>query len=185
MATIQGRVRKVAERGDRHRRYEALRSAPDQTAQKLAAIEFGGLNALALGSLFGSSSSERDSQVVQSATRVQEVTLLSLHIEGVDRTESNQVFFGVPVPASEKTTLIQYTFDAKLGIDGSQVKIEPTGPESFRVNMPQFLGIGFDNPMFEDLLESNNALSWLTPPGLQTRMINNILSDENRQEHIS
>ncbi len=150
-----------------------------------AAFAFGGLNALALSSLLTSSSNERDSQVVQSVTRVQEVALLSLHIEGVARHESNGEILGVAIPASEKTTLIQYKFDAKLGIDGSQVKIEPTGPESFRVTIPQFIGIGYDDPVFEDPLESNNALSWLAPPAVQTRMINNILSDENKQKYIT
>jgi hypothetical protein len=150
-----------------------------------AAFAFGGLNALALSSLFTSSSNERDSKVVQAVTRVQEVALLSLHIEGVARNESNGEIFGVAVPASEKTTLIQYKFNAKLGIDGSQVKVEPTGPESFRVTIPQFIGIGFDDPVFEDALESSNALSWLTPPAVQTRMINNILSDENKQKFLS
>ena len=150
-----------------------------------AAFAFGGLNALALDSLFSSSSNERDSQVVQAVTRVQEVALLTLHIEGVSRHESNGEIFGVAVPASEKTTLVQYKFNAKLGIDGSQVKIEPTGPESFRVTIPEFVGIGFDDPKFEDPLESNNALSWLTPPTVQARMINNILSDENKQKYIT
>ncbi|MEV8181536.1 hypothetical protein [Specibacter sp. NPDC078692] len=149
-----------------------------------AAFAFGGLNALALSSLFSSSSNERDSQVIQSVTRVQEVALLSLHIEGVDRHESNGEIFGVAIPASEKTTLVQYKIDAKLGIDGSQVKIEPTGPNSFRVTIPQFIGIGFDDPVFEDPLENNNALSWLAAPAVQTRMINNILSDENKQKYI-
>jgi hypothetical protein len=151
----------------------------------VAAFTSGGLNALALKSLFSNSSSERDSQVVRSVTRVQEVALLSLHIEGVTRTESNGEILGVAIPASEKTTLIQYKFNAKLGVDGSQVKIEPTGSKSFRVTIPQFVGIGFDNPVFEDALESNNALGWLTPPAVQTRMVNNILSDENKQEYIS
>ena len=150
-----------------------------------AAFAFGGLNALALSSLFTSSSNERDSQVVQAVTRLQEVALLSLHIEGVARHESNGEILGVAVPASKKTTLIQYKFDAKLGIDGSQVKIEPTGPESFRVTIPEFIGIGFDDPVFEDPLESNDALSWLTPPAVQTHMINNILSDENKQKYIT
>ncbi len=150
-----------------------------------AAFVSGGLNALAPGSLFSSSSDERDSQVVQSVTRIQEVALLSLHIEGVARQENNREIFGVAIPESEKTTLIQYEFDAKLGIDGSQVKIEPAGPESFRVTIPEFVGIGFDDPVFEDPLESNNALSWLAPPAVQTRMINNILSEENKQEYIS
>ena len=150
-----------------------------------AAFAFGGLNALALSSLLTSSSNERDSQVVQAVTRVQEVALLTLHIEGLARHESSGEILGVAVPESTKTTLIQYKFDAKLGIDGSQVKIEPTGPESFRVTIPRFIGIGFDDPVFEDPLESSNALSWLTPPAVQTRMMNNILSDENKQKYIT
>lgn len=150
-----------------------------------AAFAFGGLNALALSSLLTSSSNERDSQVVQSVTSVQEVALLSLHIEGVARHESNGEILGVAVPESTKTTLIQYKFDAKLGIDGSQVKIEPTGPDSFRMTIPEFIGIGFDEPVFEDPLESNDALGWLTTPTVQTRMINNILSDDNKQKYIT
>ena len=150
-----------------------------------AAFASGGLNALALKALFSSSSSERDSQVVQAVTRVQEVALLSLHIEGVARHESNGEILGVAVPESNKTTLIQYKFDAKLGIDGSHVKIEPTGPESFRVTIPKFIGIGFDDPEFEEPLESNKALSWLAAPAVQTRMMNNVLSDENKQKYIS
>ncbi|WP_051421460.1 hypothetical protein [Paenarthrobacter nicotinovorans] len=150
-----------------------------------ASFASGGLNVLALKSLFTSSSNERDSQVVQAVTRVQEVALLTLHIEGVARHESNGEIFGVAVPASEKTTLLQYKFDAKLGIDGTQVKIEPSGPTSYLVTVPKFIGIGFEDPAFEDPLESSNALSWLTPPAVQTRMINNILSDENKQEYIT
>lgn len=115
-----------------------------------AAFVSGGLNALALGSLFTSNSNERDSQVVQAVTRVQEVALLRLHIEGVARQESNGEILGMAVPASEKMTLLQYKFDAKLGIEGSQVKIEPNGAESFRVTIPKFIGIGFDDPFFED-----------------------------------
>ncbi|MDM7989921.1 hypothetical protein [Arthrobacter sp. zg-Y877] len=150
-----------------------------------AAFAFGGLKGLALNSLFTSSSNERDSQVVQSVTQMQEVALLSLYIEGIERQESNGEIFGMAIPASEKTTLIQYNFDAKLGIDGSQVKIEPTGAGSFHVTIPEFIGIGFDDPVFEDPLEDNNALGWLAPPAVQTRVITNILSDENKQEYIS
>ena len=111
--------------------------------------------------------------------------MLSLHIEGVTRHESNGEILGVAIPASEKTTLLQYKFDAKFGIDGSQVKIESTGPDSFRVTVPQFIDIGFDDPVFEDALESNNALGFLAAPAVQTRMINNILSDENKQKYIA
>ncbi len=154
-------------------------------AGMVATFALGGLTPPALSSLFTSSSNERDSQVVQAVTNIQEVALLSLYIEGVSTQENNREFFGVAIPASEKTTLIQYKFDAKLGIDGSQVKIESTGPESYRVTIPEFIGIGFADPVFEDALESNNTLSWLAPPAVQTRMINSILSDENKQEYIS
>ena len=150
-----------------------------------AAFAFGGFNTLALGSLFTSSSNERDSQVIQFVTPQQEVALLSLHIQGIERNESNGKILGVVVPASEKTTLIQYEFDAKLGIDGSQVKIEPTGPGAFRVTIPEFISVGFDDPVFEDPIESNNTLSWLAPPAVHTAMINNILSDENKQKYVT
>lgn len=149
------------------------------------AFASGGLNALAIASLLNSSSNERDTQVVQAVERVQEVALVSLHIEGVARHESTGEILGVAVPASEKTTLIQYKFNAKLGLDGSQAKIEKTGPASFRVAIPTFIGIGFDDPVFEDPMESSEALSWLTPSAVQTRMINNILSDENKQKYIA
>lgn len=132
-----------------------------------AAFASGGLNALGLSSLLTSSSNERDTQVIQSVTRVQEVALVSLHIEGVARHESTGEILGVVVPASEKTTLIQYKFNAKLGLDGSKVKIEPTGRDSYRVTIPEFIGIGFDDPAFEDPLESSEALSWLTPSAVQ------------------
>ncbi|TFB71886.1 hypothetical protein E3O06_11535 [Cryobacterium glaciale] len=149
-----------------------------------ASFAFGGLNALALTSMFSSSSTERDSQVVQSVTRVQEVSLLSLHIEGIDTKKANGKILGAVIPESEKTTILQYAFDAKLGIDGSQVKIESTGPESFRVSIPEFIGIGFDDVVFEDALESNKALGWLAPAAVQTEMISSILSDENKQKYI-
>lgn len=151
----------------------------------VAAFASGGLNALALKSLFSSSSSERDSQVVQAVTRVQEVALLRLHIEGIDRHESNGEIFGVAIPASEKTTLLQYKFDAKLGVDGSKVKIERTGPESLRVTIPESKFIGYDSLKFEDPLERGNPLSWLAQPAVQNRMMDNVLSDENKQKYIT
>lgn len=150
-----------------------------------AAFASGGLNALALKSLFSSSTSERDSQVVQAVTRVQEVALLRLHIEGIDRHESNGEIFGVAIPASEKTTLLQYKFDAKLGVDGSKVKIERTGPESLRVIIPESKFIGYDSLKFEDPLERGNPLSWLAEPAVQNRMMDNVLSDENKQKYIT
>lgn len=149
------------------------------------ALAFGGLNATALGSLFTSPTNEHDSQVIRSVTAQQKVALLSLHIEGIARNDKSGAILGVSVPASERTTLIQYSFDAELGIDGSQVEIEPNGTKSFRVKIPEFIGIGFDDPVFEDAIESNEALSWLTPPAVQTRMINNILSDANKQKYIA
>ena len=101
-----------------------------------------------------------------------------------NRQQSREIL-GVDIPASEKTTLIQYEFAAKLGIDSSEAVIEPTGPGSFRVTIPKFIAIGFDDPVFEDPIESSNPLSWLAPPAVQSRMINNILSDKNKQEYIS
>ncbi len=47
-------------------------------------------------------------------------------------------------------------------------KFDKWSPESFRLTIPEFIGIGFDDVEFEDALEINNVLSWLTAPAVQT-----------------
>lgn len=154
-------------------------------AATVAAFGFGGMNALALGPLFGSNTEERNSQLVQSVKQQEEVALVSLGIEGiVDRAESGTVF-GMAIPGTERVTFIRYAFEAKLGIDGGDVDIEQTGENSFTVSIPAFVFIGYDEPSFEVAAENNGVLSWTTP-GIDTlEMVNRILDAEEQRDYLA
>ncbi|MCR2816589.1 hypothetical protein [Microbacterium jiangjiandongii] len=127
-----------------------------------------------------------DSQIYESVHRQEKVALLALSIQGLSRQEADGRILGIPAPASDRTTIIQYAFTAQLGIDGEHVTIEPARDRegSYVVSIPKFIFIGYDDPHFEDAIESNGPLSFLTEEVEETQMINNILSEENQQKYI-
>ncbi|MCR2817305.1 hypothetical protein NQ166_00480 [Microbacterium sp. zg.Y1090] len=127
-----------------------------------------------------------DSQIYQSVQRQEKVALLALSIQGISRQEADGSILGIPAPAGDRTTIIQYAFTAQVGIDGSHATIEAAGDGegSYVVSIPEFIFIGYDDPRFEDAIESNGPLSFLTEEVEVTEMINNILSEENQQTYI-
>lgn len=150
----------------------------------VAATAFGALNVLALGSLFGASSEQRNSQVVRSIERTEEVALLKLGIEGIiDKTNESKIG-DFTIPWSEKTLFLRYSFDAKLGIDGKQVDIEPAGENTYRISIPEFIFIGADNDHVEEAARQNDGLSWTTPEIDGQELRNNILNDEAKAKYI-
>ena len=127
-----------------------------------------------------------DSQIYQSVQRQEKVALLALSIQGLSREEADGSILGIPAPAGDRTTIIQYAFTAQVGIGGSHATIEAAGDGegSYVVSIPEFIFIGYDDPHFEDAIESNGPLSFLTEEVEVTEMINNILSEENQQTYI-
>ena len=69
-----------------------------------------------------SSSEQRDSTVVDAITRVEEVALVSLGIQGITHRSESSTLFGIQVPGSERTSYLQYSFSAKLD---STVELSP------------------------------------------------------------
>lgn len=127
-----------------------------------------------------------DSQVINAIERTQEVSLVSLGIQGIEKkAESTTTYFGMVVPGSERTKFLQYAFDAKLGLDGENVSIEQTGEKEFTVTVSQFTFIGYDNMHFEVATESNGVMSWVTPEIDSAAMANSILNDEAKQKYLS
>lgn len=129
----------------------------------------------------------RNSQVVQSITREQQVVLLSLGIQGiVERTQDSHLFGreNLPIPWSERASFIQYEFTAKLGFDGTGVEIEQTGEHRFRITVPEFEFIGHDGEEFKVAAEDNGALSWITSPIDPVEMVNEVLSDSAKTEYV-
>ena len=103
-----------------------------------------------------------DSQVINAVDRVEQVALVSLGIQGINESRANSEVFGLKVPGSDRVTFVQYSFRGKLGIDGENVTVTPTGENSYRVTIPKFIFIGYDDLDFKVAAEDNGVLSWVT-----------------------
>lgn len=152
-----------------------------------ATYALGTVSLWSLGSLFGTRSDDRNSQVVQSVEREEEVVLLSLAVQGIDKdTEARKLPFG-DLWESGRASYIQYEFRAKLGIDGEDVDIEPK-PEAentYIVSIPEFIWIGESEWSTEVAVENNGALSLFTPEIDQVEQINEILQNAGiKEKHL-
>ncbi|SEC11330.1 hypothetical protein SAMN04489844_1704 [Nocardioides exalbidus] len=132
----------------------------------------------------GISSESKDSQVITAVTRTQEVSLLSLGVQGIKSEKRNSEAFGFSVPGSGETVFIQYEFDAKLGIDGSLVRLTKTSENAYVVSVPDFAFIGYSDPTFEVAVEDNGVMSWTTPDIDKVEMVNEILNSDARQDYL-
>lgn len=141
----------------------------------------------ALASLFDRSndSGYDDSRIITSITREEQVVLLSLGIQGISEKIENSKFLGMTVPGSDRATFLQYSFNAKLGVEGRDVRIVQTGDKAFLISVPEFIFIGHSDENFKLVTENNGALSFITPEIDPVDMINNILSDETQDEYVN
>ena len=135
-------------------------------------------------SLFESASETRNTQIINSITREEQVVLLSLGIQGISEQRERGSFLGVDVPGSGRASFVQYAFNAKLGIEGKDVTIVQTGESDLLVSIPKFIFIGHDNESFRTVVEDNGALSWVTPEIDTVEMINTILNDDAQDQYI-
>lgn len=150
-----------------------------------AAGVLGALYLPSLPSLFSADTDERNTQVVKTITREEEVVLVGLGIEGIDEKRQNGNFYGMFVPGTERAKFLRYSFEAKLGIDGGDVKIEQTGEDSFLVTIPEFIFIGYDNFQYDVAVDNNGLLSWTTPEIEESEMVDNIMSDELKSSYLA
>jgi len=136
-------------------------------------------------SLFDTASETRDTQIINSVTRKEQVVLLSLGIQGISEKNQRGSFpFGIDVPGSERASFVQYGFNAKLGIEGKDVKFVQTGKTDLLVSIPKFIFIGHDKESFKLVAEVNGVLSWVAPKIDTIEMINNILNNDAQKKYI-
>jgi hypothetical protein len=145
---------------------------------------FAGLANLGWLSPFGIRSESHDSQVIQAVERTQEISLQRLSIQGIKDENRNRTIFGKNVPGTSEKVFLQYNFKAKLGIDGTKVDVTKTGPKSYRISLPEFIFIGYDQPTFRTAATDGGVLSWFTPDIDKVKMINEILNDDARNTYI-
>ena len=147
----------------------------------VAAAAFAGLT---VGKFLGASE-ERDLQVVRSVKGEEQVVLVTAGLTDIKEESDSQTFFGLfDIPLSDRTTFLRYEFDAKFGIEGKDVAIEPLGDKTYRVTIPAFMFLGYDNPDFSVATESNGILSWATPAIDTLAATEELLTDEAVAEHI-
>lgn len=128
---------------------------------------------------------DKDTQVVNAITRTQEVALVTLGIEGIrERKTENGQFLFLSIPNS-RAAFLRYSFDAKLGIDASEVTIEEQTDGSFLVSIPAFIVIGLNNQNIEVAAESTDVLSWTTPEIDKVAMVNDVFGDELQAVYLN
>lgn len=140
---------------------------------------------IVVGKLMGATEA-RDVQVVRSIVREEQVILLTMGLtENLDeRGDGLSVFGWFDLPGTERQKLIRYDFDAKFGIEGKDVKITSLGERNYRVSIPEFKFLGYDNPEFTVASESNGLLSWTTPEIDNLDVVERELSNKAVASHI-
>ena len=154
-------------------------------AAALALSILGAVQGWRLPSFLGGSTYDRDSQVVESVETKEEVALVSLGIQGIKRRETAGHAFWGQIPGATRVSLLQYEFQAKLGLDGSRVKVVPDGNGGFTVTIPDFIFIGYDKPHFEAAIDQNGALSWFAPEIEETDLINAVLGEDSQNDYLA
>lgn len=135
--------------------------------------------------LFGTHTESRNTEVIQSITREEQVVLLSLGIEGIEQKDQTGTSWFNDLPFTGRSKIIQYGFKAKLGIEGKDVAIKETGTGTYLVSIPKFIFIGHDNVSFKSAFEKNGALSFVTEEIDELDMANTILNSDAQKEYIS
>lgn len=135
--------------------------------------------------ILASAGESLNTQVVNSVSLKEQVVLMSLGIQGIDHKKQNSQFLGVDIPGSERASFLQYSFTAKLGIEGKDVKVTQTGDHQFQMSVPRFIFIGRADERFELIVEDNGALSWVTPRIDAVEMANRVLNDQAQDAYIA
>lgn len=145
-----------------------------------------GVGALALSGSrpFSSARRSADTQVIEAVRREQQVVLLSLGVQGLKEVTANSKLFGKNIPFTDRSVFVQYTYRAKLGIEGKDVSVQTTGKHAYRVDVPGFIFIGHDREQFKTAIEKNGALSWITPDIDTAEAIGEILNSDAKKQQI-
>ena len=126
-----------------------------------------------------------NTQVINAVQREEQVVLLSLGIQGLAEKSSAGEVFGVRVPWTDRTQFVQYSYKAKLGIEGKDVRVTETGEHAYTVEVPQFIFIGHTDEEFKTAVEDNGVLSWTTQPLDAASTVSDVLSADKKREDIN
>lgn len=136
-------------------------------------------------SLIGTTTTSSDTRLVDSIQTKQDVTLLSVSVQGLKKVENGASFLTKRIPGTTQTTYLPYRYTANLGIDGGEVTISQTGSKAYSISIPEFKVLGNSNPKFDHSIEDGDLLSFLSENVDKEKLITEILSDSSLSAHIS
>jgi len=134
---------------------------------------------------FGTEETHASTEVIQAVERIGEVALVSAYIQGIEESRGSSTVFGVGIPGTGRVLYTQYSFTAKLGVDGERVRIAAYGEHGYDVRFPSFEFIGHSDVDFETAVESNGALSFVTPDIDQYDVVNSVLNNAAQGEYLA
>lgn len=129
-------------------------------------------------------SSSTDVEAVQSIQFTEDVSLLSMHIQGLKDVESGAHIGTWTVPGTQETTYLKYSFDGKLGFDGKKATITKTGEKSYKIDVPTFEFQGHENEKFETSESHDGVLSFVTPDADHDELVNSVLDKSTESQYV-
>lgn len=155
----------------------------------IAVISGAALVSFNVGKFFGATES-RDTQVIRSIKGDEKVILVTAGMAEMEEERADGLKLAVgdwnlfTLPGSERSVLARYEFDAKFGIDGNDVEITKTGDNAYRITIPEFISLGYADPVLSIANRENGFLSWTTPEIATDDVFEELLSSTAIEEHI-
>lgn len=125
-----------------------------------------------------------NTQVITAVERQEQIVLLSASTQGLSEERRASILFGKHVPGSGRTQLVQYSYSAKLGVEGADVEIRETGENEFLITVPEFIVIGHSNADFQTVFDDAGVLSAMTDRIDTASTISGILSEETIADEV-
>lgn len=119
---------------------------------------------------------------VTALTRESQVALASAGVQGLVSEENKTRVLGMPVLFTERVKFVQYSYKAKLGVDGKKVVVSKVGDKKYKVVVPDFMFIGHDDVHFRVAVEKDGVLGWVTPEIDTAPLVESILNDETKNQ---
>lgn len=126
-----------------------------------------------------------DSRIITAIEKQEQIVLMSASVQGISTERVEGTIWEWTVPGTSRTQFLQYSYRAKLGIEGEDVSVEADGADRFIIHIPEFIFIGHSDEKFETVMEKNGALSFATTDIDPAKTITKILDAEAKTEEIN
>lgn len=138
-----------------------------------------------IGNPFSAFEGKKNVRVLHSIETVEEIALLSLGVQEIATdSEDRKDWTLKPIPGTTKTSNVQFSFQAKLGIDGEDVRMDSQGGNEYLITVPEFKFIGMENLDVQVLNEENGILSWFTPDVDKNEMLDEVIKTDLQDKYI-